>query len=170
MTNDQTTNQSNGNGVAKPTIELTKEGLQELKEELKELKEIKLPEVIKRVSAAREYGDLSENAEYHDARDEQEFVNTRIDDIEEIIANAKVVKSTRSQTIIGIGSTVNVKKKGNKTSQTLQVVGEYEADPLENKVSSASPLGKALIGKKNGDEVTVKAPAGTTVFVIEKIK
>ena len=131
--------------------------MQELKEELKELKEVKLPEAIKRVTAAREYGDLSENAEYHDARDEQEFIHTRIDDIEEIIANAKVVKGTRSQTVIGIGSTVTVKKNDSKTKQEFQIVGEYEADPMENKFQRVS-LGKALIGKRQGDEVSVKAP------------
>jgi transcription elongation factor GreA len=168
MTNDtKNTQVNNGN---KAPIELTNEGLQELKEELKELKEVKLPEAIKRVTAAREYGDLSENAEYHDARDEQEFIHTRIDDIEEIIANAKVVKGTRSQTVIGIGSTVTVKKNDSKTKQEFQIVGEYEADPMENKISSASPLGKALIGKRQGDEVSVKAPAGTTTYTIVKIK
>jgi transcription elongation factor GreA len=156
--------------TAQNQIEVTKEGLEELQAELTELKEVKLPTVIKRVSKAREYGDLSENAEYHSAKEEQEFVETRIDEIETILARAKVVKQTKSSTTIGVGSTVVVRKKGAKASLTLLIVGEFEANPSENKISSASPLGKALIGKKKGDTTMVKAPAGLIEYSIQDIK
>lgn len=155
--------------TATDRIELTKNGLEDLKEELRELKEEKLPAVIRRVAEAREYGDLSENAEYHDAKDEQRLVETRIDEIEDILAQAKVVNTTRSTTKVGVGSSVDIRKKGNKTVKTVHIVGEYEANPLENKISSASPLGKALMGKKKGDTVKVKAPSGDVEYEIVKI-
>jgi transcription elongation factor GreA len=151
-------------------IELTKNGLEELKAELSDLKDNKLPVTIKRVTTAREYGDLSENAEYHDAKDEQRLLETRIDEIEGILAQAKVVSTTRSNLKIGVGSEVEVRKKGTKTSKFLQIVGEFEASPLENKISSASPLGKAIMGKKNGDVVMVNAPSGQISYEIIKIK
>lgn len=154
----------------KNTIELTKEGLEELRSELAELKEIKLTAVIKRVSKAREYGDLSENAEYHAAKEEQEFLETRIEEIEDIISRAVVIKNTRSQSKIGVGSVVTVTKKGSKDKKVFTIVGEFEANPLENKISSVSPLGKALVGKKKGDTTEVKAPAGIMEYTIKDIK
>ncbi len=169
MTNDLNNNTANNTNGRKPT-EVTKEGLQDLKNELKELKEVKLPAVIKRVTEAREYGDLSENAEYHDAKDEHRFIETRIEDIEEIIANAKVVQNTKSTTTIGMGSKVKIQKKGNKKFRIVQIVGEFEADPAEDKVSNVSPLGKALVGKKVGGEAVVKAPGGSTTYQIVEIK
>lgn len=154
----------------RPTIEVTPEGLEELKAELSELKDIKLPTVIKRLTEAREYGDLSENAEYHDAKDEQQLIETRIDDIEEVISNAKVVMNTKSTTKIGMGSTVEIKKSGNKSTKTIQIVGEFESNPLEDKISNVSPLGKALVGRKAGDETVVVAPSGNIQYQIVKIK
>ena len=118
-------------------IELTKNGLEELKEEVRQLKEDKLPAVIKRVAEAREYGDLSENAEYHDAKDEQRLIETRIDEIEDILAQAKVVNTTRSTTKVGVGSNIVVRKSSGKKTLSIQIVGEFEADPLENKISAA---------------------------------
>lgn len=160
----KSTNQNN-------EIEISKEGLEEIKAELAELKQDKLPQVIKRVAKAREHGDLSENAEYHSARDEQQLVETRIDEIEEILSKAVVVKATKSATKIGMGSSVEIYKKGDaKKKRTITIVGEFEADPGTNKVSSASPLGKALAGKKKGDEVTVTAPAGEVTYVVAGIK
>lgn len=151
-------------------IELTKAGLEELKSELSELKDVRLPAVIKRVAEAREYGDLSENAEYHDAKDEQRLIETRIDEIEAVLTQAKVVSATTSTTKIGIGSEVDVRKSGQKTVKTYTIVGEYEADPLESKISNASPLGKALMGKKKGDTVVVKAPAGEISYEVIQIR
>jgi transcription elongation factor GreA len=152
-------------------VQLTQEGLEELKAELLQLKEEKLPQIIERVSSARDQGDLSENADYHSAKDEQNFVETRISEIEDILANSMVVKGTRSQTQVGIGSRVEVYLKGKATKTfTFEIVGEFEADPEESKVSSVSPLGKALLGKKKGEEVKVIAPAGEVIYVIKKIK
>jgi transcription elongation factor GreA len=160
---------ANDNGT--DTIELTQEGLDELLEELNELKEVKLPAVIDRVAKAREYGDLSENSEYHSARDDQQLIETRIEQIEEIIRKAVVVKHTKSTKIVGIGSVVTIVKKDSKKSKkTVEICGEFQANPLENKISSGSPMGKAIIGKKKGDEAVVKAPAGTVTYIVEEIK
>lgn len=152
-------------------VELTKDGLEELKDELKELEEVKLPQVVERVAAAREKGDLSENADYQSGKEEQEFVQTRIDEIKDVLARAKVVQQTRSTTIVGVGSLVSIVIKGKAQKKySYQIVGEFEADPEEGKVSSVSPLGKALMGKKKGDEVKVKAPAGEVMYQIKEIK
>src|SRR3972149_11150656 len=152
-------------------VQLTQEGLEELSAELQQLKNEKLPRVIERVAAAREQGDLSENADYHSAKEEQSFVETRISEIEDILAHSMVVKSTTSHTQVGIGSKLEVyiEGKSGKTF-TYEIVGEFEADPEEGKVSAVSPLGKALLGKKKGDKVTVEEPAGEGVDVIKNIK
>lgn len=156
--------------MANAKIQLTLEGLEELKSELKELKEVKLPKVIARVSSAREQGDLSENADYHSAKEEQNFVETRISEIEDIVSRAEVVKDGKDKSRVSIGSRVEVSLKG-KSSKTFtyEIVGEFEADPEEGKVSSVSPLGKALLGKKKGESASVKAPAGEVIYQIEEI-
>ena len=152
-------------------IQLTQQGLNELKAELEELFDVKIPEVIKRVAEARAHGDLSENAEYQNAREEQQLLEARAAEIEEIISKAKIVANTRSQTTVGMGSTVIVSIKGKKGKTfTYTVVGEFEANPLEGRVSSDSPLGKALMGSKKGDVVTVQAPAGPVEYTIEELK
>lgn len=152
-------------------IQLTKQGLEEVKEELKELEEVKLPAVIERVAEARSHGDLKENAEYQNAREDQGFVEARIEEIKRVIANAQVVANTRSHTSVGMGSTVVVSlEKNPKKKFTYKLVGEFESDPTEGKISIDSPLGKALIGSKKGSKVKVQAPAGEVVYVIEEIK
>jgi transcription elongation factor GreA len=156
--------------IGKPPIELTQDGYGELQTELEELKDAKLPQVIVRVATARDHGDLSENSEYHAAREEQQLVETRIDEIESILANSIVVQVTKSHVIVGVGSTVVLQKKGQKTKITMTVVGEFESEPGENKVSSSSPLGKSLIGKKKGDKVIVKAPAGEIEYTVLELK
>ncbi len=152
-------------------VQLTQEGLDELQAELTELVDIKLPAAVDRVAKAREHGDLAENAEYHSARDDQALLEARIAEIEEVIKRAQVVKHTKSHTVIGIGSKVTVTIKGKKTSQRLiNIVGEFEADPGEGKVSAVSPLGKALLNHKKGDEVIVKAPAGEIHYQIDDVQ
>ena len=160
----------NNNNKIKIT-KLTPEGFEELKAELEDLTNDKLPNAIKRVAEAREYGDLSENSEYHDARDDRNLLDTRILEIEKILETATIVKATRSKNKVGMGSQVNIilKGKGSKT-KTIQMVGEYEADPIEGKISSVSPLGKALMGRKKGDQVTYQAPAGEITYKITEIK
>jgi len=121
------------------TIKLTPEGSEELKAELEVLVGDKLPKAIKRVAEAREYGDLSENSEYHDARDDRNLLDTRISEIEKILETAVIVKATRSKDRIGMGSQVVIHLKGKSSkTKTLQIVGEYESDPLEGKISSIS--------------------------------
>ena len=154
----------------KDPIELTKEGLLELNAELNELVNDKLPAVIERIAKAREHGDLSENAEYHSARDDQQLLQARIDELQEITNNAKVVRQTTSNSKIGIGSTVVISKLGSKKQKTVTIVGEFEANPTANKVSSASPIGSALMKKKVGDKVTVQAPVGKIEYQIIKLK
>jgi transcription elongation factor GreA len=151
-------------------IELTQSGQEELKAELKDLVEVKLPQAIKRVADAREYGDLSENSEYHDAREDKDLIDTRIAEIEGILDKAVIVKATKSKNTIGMGSSVTVENKTKKGKQrTFEIVGEFEAEPMEGKISSVSPLGKALMGKKKGDSVTYQAPAGEITYTIVKI-
>jgi len=155
----------------KKTVQLTQSGFDELKAELAELKEIKLPHIVKRVAAARAHGDLSENAEYSNAKEEQSFTESRISEITDVLNIAKIVRKTTSHSKVGMGSTVTIylEKKSAKKF-TYHIVGEFEADPLEGKISSESPIGKALLGKKKGDKAQVKAPAGAITYVIDKIK
>lgn len=152
-------------------IQLTAQGLAELKAELQQLVDVKLPEVIKRVAVARSHGDLSENAEYHNAKEEQDLTQTRIDEIEEIISKAQVVKQTKSHNKVGMGSTVTVNLAGKTAKRfTYHIVGEFEANPKEGKVSIDSPIGSALVDAKKGDEVSVDAPAGKVTYKIIDIK
>ncbi|MBW7944292.1 transcription elongation factor GreA [Patescibacteria group bacterium] len=155
-----------------PKTQLTQDGYDEIVRELKELEEVKLPEVIKRVELARGYGDLSENAEYHSAKEDQELTETRIAELQAILQNAVIVASTAKTTAIGIGCTVTVSFKRGKTTkkQTFLIVGEFEADPNAGKISSASPIGIALVGKKKGDVVKVETPAGMVEYTILEIK
>lgn len=154
----------------KKQIELTKEGYQELKEELERLVEEELPKVVKKISVARDKGDLSENTEYQSAKEEKDIIDARISEIENVLKKAKVVAKTRSKTTVGIGSNVTVYPKGKSGSKKdFQIVGEYESEPEEGKISSVSPLGKALIGKKEGEEAIVQAPAGEVVYIVDKV-
>ena len=147
-------------------VSLTKEGYDELVEELKVLRDEKLPKAIDRVAQARTHGDLSENSEYHSAREDLAFVEGRVDELEILIARAQIVKKTKKSTV-DVGSTVTVKANG--SSHTYDIVGEYEADPMQKKISHSSPLGKALAGKKVGEEVEFEAPVGKVIYEIEKI-
>jgi transcription elongation factor GreA len=151
-------------------IHLTAEGLEELQQELKELTDVKLPLAVARVAKAREYGDLAENAEYHSARDDQALLEARIAEIEDVLSRSKVVQHTRSNTNIGMGSKVVLSVKGKKSTLSIEIVGEFEADPLQSKISAVSPLGKAVLGKKKGDTVKVIAPAGEVEYTIVEIK
>lgn len=147
-------------------IYLTKEGLDELKHEFEELTKVKRPDVLSRVTQARNMGDLSENAEYTVAREELSFIDGRIEELEEILKQVIIISNNHSS-IIKLGSSVKVNTGSDKEEFTL--VGEWEADPKEKKISHESPLGKALIGKKVGEKVEVEAPAGKIVYTIEAI-
>jgi transcription elongation factor GreA len=146
---------------------LTQERLDELKVELDELKNKKRQEVALRLKTAKEYGDLSENSEYVEAREEQANVESRIFELEELMKEAVTIKTGEGGDIVGVGSVVTV-KKGEK-SATYTIVGSYEAKPEEGRISDESPLGKAFLGKKVGDMVSVTTPGGATKFEVLKI-
>ncbi|MEM4270626.1 MAG: transcription elongation factor GreA [Candidatus Pacearchaeota archaeon] len=149
-------------------IYLTREGLEDLKKELEDLSKVKRPDVLARVSQARDMGDLSENAEYVAAREELSFIDGRIDELEELLRQAVLIDGQKSSSkIVKLGSTVTLIVKGKK--EVFTVVGEWEADPKEKKISHESPLGKALIGKKVGEKVEVEAPAGKISYSIISI-
>ena len=150
-------------------IYLTKKGLEELKKEHEELTKVKRPDVLDRVSQARSLGDLSENAEYVAAREELSFIDGRIDELEELLKQVQLISDVAKNTnhIVKLGSRVTLNARGKK--EEFMVVGEWEADPTEMKISHESPLGKALLGKKVGEKVEVKAPAGKIVYTIASV-
>ena len=153
----------------KKEIFLTKEGLNELQEELKDLKDNKRPEVIIQIKEARAQGDLSENAEYHAAKDKQGQIEARIKEIEYLIDNATLISNTKSSTI-KVGSTVEIEYVDDKETDTYKIVGSTEADPFENKISNESPIAVAIIGKKVGDVVSIESPNGSYDIKIVSIK
>jgi transcription elongation factor GreA len=153
---------------------LTKEGLKKIKEEYEELKNVRRKEVAVRLKEAISYGDLSENAEYEEAKNEQAFVEGRILELEEQIKKAKIITEKRSkgggEKTVDIGSQVTVQEKGGRDeAETYTIVGSTEADPIEHKISNESPIGKALLGHAKGDIVEVQAPGGKFKFEILKI-
>src|SRR3990172_6511587 len=145
------------------TIIVTKEGLETLKNELKELTEVKRPQVANRIKSAREMGDISENAEYDAARQEQSFVEGRINELEEILKKAKP-SDTKSNGEIIVGSKVTLRIDGEE--EEYHVVGAPEANPKLKKISHESPLGSSLLGKKVGDKIVVEAPVGELTYTI----
>ncbi len=148
---------------------VTKERLEEFKAELEHLKNIKRNEVAQRLKQAKEYGDLSENSEYAEAREEQGNVETRIFELEDLLKNAVIIeKSTGgADAVVRVGSTVTFKKGAKEL--TYSIVGMHEARPEEGRISDDSPLGKAFIGHKVGDIVEVSAPSGVVKYEILKV-
>ncbi len=146
---------------------LTKQGVDELKAELSELIAQRLV-IADRIKTAREFGDLGENMEYTAARQDQERNESRITEIEHILKNVRVITAPKSDSKVVLGSTVKLKTESGKTKE-FQVVGTVEADPLNGKISDESPIGKALMGKKEGDEVEIKTPVETAVYKIADI-
>lgn len=151
-------------------IYLTKEGLEGLKLELQQLIEVKRPEVAEKIKEAREMGDISENAAWDVARQEQAFVEGRIAELEEIIKSAVVnddmAKSKKDQVMVGAKVTVHVDGE----EEIFQIVGAPEADPMQRKISHESPLGSNLLGKKIGEKIEVDAPIGTLTYTILNIE
>lgn len=151
--------------MIKKIYHITLEGKAELEAELEELKGRRAT-IAEKIANARDYGDLSENAEYDSAREEQGLVESRISEIEEILLNADIIKATKSSTV-KVGSTVVIK---NGQEYTYRIVGPVEADPLEGKISNESPIGSALMGKKVDDKVTITTPKGETTYLIKEVK
>ena len=140
---------------------ITPEGLEKLKEEIENLSTEKRREVALRIKEAREFGDISENAEYDDAKNEQALLEARIARLEERLRRATVIDKKEVGTDeVTVGSVVHVKDQKSGGSQKFQIVGSTEADPLEQKLSNESPIGKALIGRKRNDVVSVEVPRG----------
>ncbi len=154
--------------MAQKTLTLTPEGLEHLKSELKELKETKRPEIIERIKRAKEFGDLSENAEYQTAKEDQSFIEGRIQELETMVKTAKVAESKHDVSVIGIGSNIVVSIDGDKIN--YHIVGPTEGDIEKNKVSSESPVGRSLLGHKKGEKVMVLAPGGEIEYQILEVK
>lgn len=150
----------------KKDIQLTKEKQEELKKELKNLIDIERPKVIEEIKVAREQGDLSENAEYNEAKEKQGMVEGRIREIEEILANASIIdKSKLSNDIVSMGSTVLIHNSKTKKDEEIKIIYTTESNPFENKISNDSPLGSALLNKRVGEKVVVNAPKKFTVEI-----
>jgi transcription elongation factor GreA len=149
---------------------LTPDGLEKLNEELEYLSTEKRREVAERIKEAREFGDISENSEYDDAKNEQAMLESRIAQLEEKLRSAQVIDSADVGTdLVRVGSAVNVKDQESGKSLQYTIVGSAEADPKNNRLSNESPVGKALLGRKRGDEVAFPTPRGERKLKITKI-
>ena len=152
-------------------IPITRQGLARMEEELKHLKSVTRPEVIRAISQAREHGDLSENAEYHAARERQSFIEGRLAELEDRIARSEVIDpSTLSGKTVKFGATVTIVDEDTEEKLTYQLVGEVEADVKAGRLAINSPLARALIGKSVGDSVDVVTPNGDKMYEILKVK
>lgn len=145
---------------------LTKDGEDELRKELKELTEVRRPELAIKLKEAVAQGDLKENADYHDAKEKQAFIEGRIQHIEAILRSAIVVENDGPSDEVRIGSTVIIREDGTDEDEEFKIVGTAEANPRERKISQKSPIGAALIGKKKGKKVKVNTPSGVIKFKI----
>lgn len=146
---------------------LTPQGLAQLQQELEELKLVKRPQTIKRIEEAKAMGDLSENAEYDDAKEAQAMVEARIYEIDEILKSYQLIDDAAGAKKVRVGSTVHLDVQG--MERTYTIVGSNEADPLAGKISNESPIGRALLGVAPGESVKVQTPGGETVYKIVSI-
>ncbi len=149
---------------------LTKKGFLRLEQELKDLKGIERPNIIAAIAEARSHGDLSENAEYSAAKEKQSFIEGRIQELEAVVSRAQIIDPTEVKSnVIRFGATVSVVDVDSDVENSYQIVGDYEADINENKISLSSPLAKALIGKEVGDEIEYVAPGGKKTFEVLEV-
>lgn len=152
-------------------IILTQDGLKKLEEELENLKSVKRREVAERIKVAIGYGDISENSEYEDAKNEQAFIEGRIITLEKMLRNARIINNDEIDVdTVSIGSIVAVEDMEFGDTMEYAIVGTAESDPLQNKISNESPVGKAILGKKKGEIVEVNVPAGIIQYKIVDIK
>ena len=149
------------------TTYISKDGLGKLRAELDEMLAVRRPEIAQRIHDAKEHGDLSENAEYEDAKNEQAFVEGRIQQLEALIKNATLIEDNHGNDHVQIGSTVKV--NGPDGNQSFTIVGSTEARPTEGRISNESPVGRALLGKKKGETIKVQVPAGDIAYTIVAI-
>ncbi len=151
-------------------VTVTDEGLKKMQEELDYLKNVKRKEVSDAIGVARSFGDLSENSEYDEAKNEQAKVEAQIAELEDNIKHAVVIDETQVKgNLVNVGSTVKLRNSSTGAELTYTIVGSTEADPLEGKISDMSPIGKAIIGTKKGDKVKVEIPAGEMEFEILEV-
>ena len=151
-------------------IYLTEQGYADLKQELETLVNVRRPELAIKLKEAVAEGDLKENANYHDAKEQQAFIEGRIQYLENIIRSAQVIANDGSTDEVRIGSQVTMREEGGDEDETYTIVGAAEANPREGKISNESPIGSALMGRKKGDNVRVNTPQGAITFKIKKIK
>lgn len=150
----------------KKSFYVTHDGIEKLREELDDLMNVQRKKIAAALKEAKEFGDLSENASWDDAKERQAFIEGRIAEIENILKNAVEIEQGKGD-VVTVGSTVHVELE--EGEQEFRIVGSTEADPETGMISNESPIGKALLGKKPGDEVEVEVPAGTIVYKIQKI-
>jgi transcription elongation factor GreA len=150
-------------------IPLTRAGFDKLATELKHLKSVERPAIIRAISEAREHGDLSENAEYHSAKEKQSFIEGRVKELEGVISLADVIDLAKLSGTVKFGATVTLVDEDTNEEKTYQIVGEYEANIESGKLNMKSPLSRALIGKDEGDSVEVRTPGGVRSYEILSI-
>jgi transcription elongation factor GreA len=149
---------------------LTPEGAEDLKRELSELINVRRPELADKLKEAVSQGDLKENADYHDAKEKQAFIEGRIKYLENVLRSAVIVTNSGKSDEVRLGSAVTIREEGSDEDETYYLVGAAEANPREGKISNESPIGGALLGRKKGDKVKVKTPGGEVVFKIKNIE
>ena len=156
--------------MAEKPIFLTSEGRAKLEAELENLRTVRRAQVAERIHSAKEEGDIMENSAYDEAKNEQAFVEGRIMTIEQMLKNAVMIGATRASDAVGIGSYVTVVERGTRDDEVYQIVGSAEADPARGRISNESPVGRALLGKRVGEEATVKTPDGVRYLKISEIR
>lgn len=156
--------------MAEKKYQMTAEGKVQLEQELEDLKMVKRPEVINRIKIARSYGDLSENSEYSSAKDEQSVLESRVAQIQEMLQYADVVDTSDiASDEVAVGKKVSFAEDG-EDEETYTIVGTAEADPMSGKISNDSPIAAALLGKKEGDKVSIETPGGSFMVTITSVK
>ncbi len=156
--------------MAEKPISLTPEGRAKLEAELENLKTVRRSEIAARIHSAKEEGDIMENSAYDEAKNEQAFVEGRIMTVEQMLKNAVMIDPTRAKDLVAIGSFVTVVERGKRDEEVFQIVGSAEADPARGRISNESPVGRALLGKREGDEVQVRIPDGVRYLKVTDIK
>jgi transcription elongation factor GreA len=151
-------------------IYLTPEGAEDLRRELDLLLNVRRPELAQKLKEAVAEGDLKENADYHDAKEQQAFLEGRIQYVENVLRTASIIDNKGGSDIVRLGSVVTILEEGADSEETYSIVGAAEANPREGKISHESPIGGALLGHKKGDKVRAKTPGGELVFKIKSIK
>jgi transcription elongation factor GreA len=149
---------------------LTPDGAEELRQELNHLVNVRRLELAQKLKEAVAQGDLKENADYHDAKEQQAFVEGRIQYLEHVLRTATVIHNNGASDVVQVGSEVTIREEGMDEDETYMIVGAAEANPREGKISHESPIGAALLGKRKGAKVPVDTPGGVTTFTIKRIK